>query len=225
MVALGSQRLEIGQGLTSQKLKYDGTLTDTLGNLPAPESILFAGDQRFANDLVTSFASILGQRTDLVRLYAVRCHIRRSDQRPAVHPIISCDAENAMRSECRLWATDFLAAWRGIAPETALQTDPLGTSAQSVRIGTRVEDLRSEEGRVLQVPVRSERYWGKRAAIHVFTVGSFPAPVSGFEAGEGVLTTQDVTRIAVVLDGRVDVVVVTDHVGSRWNVGRFAGDY
>ena len=43
------------------------SLTDTLGYLAAPFSILLAGGQRVTDDLVASLAPVLGQSADFVR--------------------------------------------------------------------------------------------------------------------------------------------------------------
>lgn len=136
-VDFGNQHLKRKRSETVKPIA-SSRLTNTFGNISTPRAALFAGDERFANNLVTTLTSVFGERTDFVSLNRTRRVLMRSDQSSSVHSVVACHWQNAVGSKNRLGASDLLALRRRIAPLTRLEASSLCNTVQSVRVCTTV---------------------------------------------------------------------------------------
>lgn len=146
---------------TSTPLK----LTNTFRDVAAPRAVVFAGDERIADDFVAALASVLGEGADPVRLDGTGRVLVRSYQRPSVHPIVARHRQDAVSGKHRLGASNLLALRSNVAPLTRLEAGPAGDSIQPVGAGAAVSHLRFQVRRVLQVFDGSE--WNRRQRLAV----------------------------------------------------------
>lgn len=161
----------------------------------------------------------------LVRLHTVLTRIGRSDQRSAVHAIITGDGQNAVRCQNWLGTTNLFASWRFATPRSTLLAFALIVAVQFVRICARIRGLWSNERAVLHISEGSVCHRLQWATVDVFTEWRVTAPFAILHAFQLCLTAQHMASVAMVLNRWVNVIIVANNVRAGRHIRCFACDH
>lgn len=128
---------------------------------------------------------------------------------------------------CNNWfrTSDLFTSWCFVTPSSSVQTSSLFNTLQSMRIDARILHFGANVCGVLQIFKCSVGDWLNWTTIDIFTNWRLATPFTRFHALQRRFATQLMASITVILNCRMNVVIVTNDIRTGRQIWCFTSNY